>query len=116
MLVCVSDLFFLFQIVYSKFTDLLPKEMMDDDDPDLQRPDADDDAVKDATERTRAALEKLTSSKISAAMPVRAAEKTAPAQFIRYTPAQQGEQFNSGASQRVIRMVDVQKDPMSPPR
>lgn len=104
------------KIVYSKFTDLLPKEMMDDDDPDLQRPDADDDAVKDATERTRAALEKLTSSKISAAMPVRAAEKTAPAQFIRYTPAQQGEQFNSGASQRVIRMVDVQKDPMSPPR
>ena len=102
------------QIVYSKFTDLLPKEMMDDEDPDLQRPD--DDAIKDATEKTRAALEKLTSSKISAAMPVRAAEKQAPAQFIRYTPAQQGEQYNSGASQRVIRMVDVQKDPMSPPR
>jgi len=102
------------KIVYSKFTDLLPKEMLDDDDPDLQRPD--DDAIKDATEKTRAALEKLTSSKISAAMPVRAAEKQAPAQFIRYTPAQQGEQYNSGASQRVIRMVDVQKDPMSPPR
>jgi len=102
------------KIVYSKFTDLMPKEVMDEDDPDLQRPD--DEAIKDATEKTRAALEKLTSSKISAAMPVRAAEKTAPAQFIRYTPAQQGEQFNSGAKQRVIRMVEAQRDPMSPPR
>jgi hypothetical protein len=34
----------------------------------------------------------------------------------RYTPSQQGESFNSGAKQRVIRMVEAQKDPMSPPR
>lgn len=102
------------KIVYSKYTDLLPKEVTDEDCEELQRPD--EEAVADATEKTRAALEKLTSSKISAAMPVRAAEKTAPAQFIRYTPSQQGEAFNSGAKQRVIRMVEVQKDPMSPPR
>ena len=103
-----------FQIVYSKFTDLLPKEVTDEDAADLQRPD--EEAVADATEKTRAALEKLTSSKISAAMPVRAAEKTAPAQFIRYTPSQQGDSYNSGAKQRVIRMVEIQKDPISPPR
>ena len=36
------------------------------------------------TEDTRAALEKLVQSKISAAQPVRAAEKLAPAQYIRY--------------------------------
>ena len=30
----------------------------------------------------------------------------------RYTSAQQGEVFNSGAKQRIIRMVDVQNDPM----
>ena len=36
------------------------------------------------TEDTRAALEKLVQSKISAAQPVRAAEKQAPAQYIRY--------------------------------
>ena len=35
------------------------------------------------TEDTRAALEKLVQSKISAAQPVRAAEKQAPAQYIR---------------------------------
>ena len=69
------------KVVYSKFTDLLPKEVYGDNDEELQRPD--EEAVKDATEATRAALEKLTSSKISAAMPVRAAEKQAPAQYIR---------------------------------
>ena len=104
------------------------------------------------TEETRLALEKLTNKKISAAMPVRAAEKTAPAQYIRcklshiyrlymynlntsalmsfhfspslfllhlaprYTPAQQGVAYNSGAKQRIIRMVEAQKDPMEPPR
>ena len=35
------------------------------------------------TEKTRQALEKLVQGKISTAMPVRAAEKTAPAQYIR---------------------------------
>lgn len=34
----------------------------------------------------------------------------------RYTPSQQGVAFNSGAKQRVIRMVEMQKDPMEPPR
>ena len=91
---------------------MLPKEITDEE--EVQKPD--EDAVREATEKTRAALEKLTASKVSAALPVRAAEKTAPAQYIRYTPSQQGEAFNSGAKQRVIRMVETQKDPMSPPR
>ena len=34
----------------------------------------------------------------------------------RYTPAQQGVAFNSGAKQRIIRMVEMQRDPMEPPR
>lgn len=36
--------------------------------------------------------------------------------YFRYTPSQQGVAFNSGAKQRVIRMVEMQKDPMEPPR
>ena len=39
-----------------------------------------------------------------------------PAQYIRYTPSQQGAAFNSGAKQRVIRMVEAQKDPIEPPK
>ncbi|OWK09686.1 SNW1, partial [Cervus elaphus hippelaphus] len=101
-------------VIYSKYTDLVPKEVMNADDPDLQRPD--EEAIKEITEKTRVALEKSVSQKVAAAMPVRAADKLAPAQYIRYTPSQQGVAFNSGAKQRVIRMVEMQKDPMEPPR
>lgn len=59
---------------------------------------------------------KITNSKIAAAMPVRCAERQGPAEFIRYTPSQQGAAFNSGAKQRVIRLVEAQVDPMEPPR
>ncbi|XP_004624774.1 SNW domain-containing protein 1 [Octodon degus] len=102
------------KVIYSKYTDLVPKEVMNTDDPDLQRPD--EEAIKEITEKTRVALEKSVSQKVAAAMPVRAADKLAPAQYIRYTPSQQGVAFNSGAKQRVIRMVEMQKDPMEPPR
>ncbi|KAG8562005.1 hypothetical protein GDO81_015558 [Engystomops pustulosus] len=102
------------KVVFSKYTDLVPKEVMDEDDPDLQRPD--EESIRELTEKTRQALDKAVSQKIAAAMPVRAADKLAPAQYIRYTPSQQGVAFNSGAKQRVIRMVEMQKDPMEPPR
>ncbi|NXL43050.1 SNW1 protein, partial [Podilymbus podiceps] len=102
------------KVIYSKYTDLVPKEVMNVDDPELQRPD--EETIREITEKTRAALEKSVSQKVAAAMPVRAADKLAPAQYIRYTPSQQGVAFNSGAKQRVIRMVEMQKDPMEPPR
>ncbi|KPJ01168.1 Puff-specific protein Bx42 [Papilio xuthus] len=102
------------KIIYSKLTDLLPSEVLAEDDPSLQKPTEDD--IQDITEKTKLALEKLTNAKISAALPVKAAPKAAPAQYIRYTPAQQGGTFNSGAKQRVIRMVEAQADPMEPPR
>ncbi|XP_072171805.1 SNW domain-containing protein 1-like [Diadema setosum] len=102
------------KVIHSRPQDLLPREIGNDDDPDLQRPD--EEAIEETAEKTRNALEKIVQSKISAALPVRHAEKTAPAQYIRYTPSQQGIAFNSGAKQRVIRMVEAQKDPIEPPR
>uniref|UniRef100_A0A0B6Z4W5 SKI-interacting protein SKIP SNW domain-containing protein n=1 Tax=Arion vulgaris TaxID=1028688 RepID=A0A0B6Z4W5_9EUPU len=101
------------KVIHSRPQDLLPKPI-EDDDPSLQKPD--EKSIEENTEKTRLALEKLVSGKISAAMPVRHAEKQAPAQYIRYTPSQQGVAFNSGAKQRIIRMVETQKDPMEPPR
>jgi len=137
--------------VHSKFQDLVAKPMEDEE--KLQKPSEED--VAETTERTRLALEKLVQGKISAAMPVKAADKKQPAQYIRsvmhrpsavcwyyplfrqfsiylyvyyqtrycisrlrcrYTPAQQGVAFNSGSKQRIIRMVEVQKDPMEPPK
>ena len=53
---------------------------------------------------TAAALNLVVNNKIAAAQP-----KTLPAapgapQYIKYTPSQQGPQYNSGASHRIIRM------------
>jgi hypothetical protein len=64
---------FTFQIIYSKLTDLLPAEVVTADDPSLERPSEDD--VRETTEKTRLALERLTHTKIAAAMPVRCAER-----------------------------------------
>jgi len=61
------------KVIYSKLSDMLPSEVINEDDPSLQKPDAEE--VADITEKTRAALEKLTNSKVSAALPVRAADK-----------------------------------------
>jgi hypothetical protein len=49
-------------------------------------------------------------------MPGQCAKKQAPAQYIRYTPSEQGVGFAGGAKQRIIRMVETQSDPMEPPR
>ena len=72
--------------------------------------------VLQMTQKTREALEKEVNAKIAAAQPNQIAQKPGQAQYIRYTPSQQGIAYNSGAKQRVIRMVEVQKDPMEPPR
>ncbi|KAJ6223889.1 hypothetical protein RDWZM_002434 [Blomia tropicalis] len=100
------------KVIYSKLQDLLPSEVLNQD--ELVKPSEEE--VHKATETTKAALEKLTNSKISAALPVRCAEKQSDAQYIRYTPSQQGDNHNSGAEQRIIRIVEVQRDPLEPPR
>ena len=65
-----------------------------EDDESFQRPD--EESVHDITEKTRLALEKITQSKVSSALPVRHAEKQAPAQYIRYTPSQQAGSHAAG--------------------
>ncbi|XP_003370217.1 SNW domain-containing protein 1 [Trichinella spiralis] len=101
------------KIIYHKLSDL-KGQLIDESDDSFHRPKEED--LKEVTEKTRAALEKITQTKIAAALPVRHAEKVAPSQYIRYTPSQQNAQLNSGAQQRIIRMVEVQQDPMEPPR
>ncbi|KAF7278040.1 hypothetical protein GWI33_008812 [Rhynchophorus ferrugineus] len=102
------------KIVYSKLSDLLPVEVVSENDPSLQKPSQEE--VDDVTEKTRRALMKITNSKIAAAMPLRVADKQGPAQFVRYTPSQQGPAFNSGAAQRIVSIVEAQVDPLEPPK
>lgn len=80
----------------------------------MERPDEDE--VAETMKETQAALDRLVNGKIVAAQP-----KTLPAApgaptYIKYTPAQQGPQYNSGAAQRIIKMQDMPVDPMEPPK
>lgn len=68
------------QVVHASLQAMLPKEVRPSD-PELIRPDEDE--VEKTTEETRQALEKLVQKKVAAALPVRAAEKTGAAQYIR---------------------------------
>lgn len=61
---------------------MLPKEVRPSA-PELIKPDEEE--VEKTTEETRQALEKLVQKKVTDALPVRAAEKTGAAQYIRYS-------------------------------
>lgn len=102
------------KVIHSKFTDLVEKQIKASDDPDMMRPD--EEKMKEIAEKTRQALETEVNTKIAAAQPNHVAPLPGEAQYIRYTPSQGGVMFNSGAKQRVIRMVEQQRDPMEPPR
>lgn len=82
----------------------------------LQKPDAD--AAAENTERTRLALEAMVNAKTASAhgcLDRAIADKKEP-QYIRYTPSNQGGAHASGATNRVIRMVEAPVDPMEPPK
>jgi SNW domain-containing protein 1 len=99
--------------VASKYTDLVEKQVTEDE---LARPDEEE--VAETTAKTRAALEQLVQGKIQAAQPSRGsvAKNNQTPTYVKYTPAQQGAAFNSGAANRIIRMVEMPKDPLEPPK
>jgi len=102
------------KVIHATPDQLMAKQIKHEDDPDLMRPD--EEKLREIADKTRAALEMEVSTKIAAAQPNQLAKKLEPAQYIRYTPSQAGVMYNSGAKQRVIRMVEEQRDPMEPPR
>ena len=86
---------------------------------ELQRPGLEEEI--ETANRTRAALEKLVNRKISMARPVTVPENananTKKAQYLRYTPAGGVTSgTNSGAKQRIIRLVETPVDPLEPPK
>ena len=85
--------------------DAIVAKQLDED--QLAKPDAD--AAAENTERTRLALEAMVNSKAAAAhgsLDRALADKKEP-QYIRYTPSSQGAAHASGATNRVIRMVEA---------
>ncbi|KAL7527419.1 hypothetical protein ACHAWF_002167 [Thalassiosira exigua] len=105
--------------VYTKHSDLRGCRPTEEE---VALPTAEEEA--DAAEKTKRALAGLLSAKVAADKPtgsaITAAIDSATAhertQFIRYTPHKDAPGYNPQASQRVIRMVPKQVDPMQPPK
>jgi len=82
-------------------------------DDELKKPTADvASAITNATQRD---LNRLVGAKIAPAHSSNfQGNSSREGQFIKYTPKQQGDGHNSAASQRIIKMHEVQVDPLEP--
>lgn len=99
--------------VYTKFSDIVEKDTSASA---LELPSRDEEI--ETANRTKDALQVLVQGKIAASLPVNVSrQKTAKesSTYIRYTPNDQGK-MGGQSQQRIIRMVDVAKDPMEPPK
>uniref|UniRef100_A0AC35UGB0 SKIP_SNW domain-containing protein n=1 Tax=Rhabditophanes sp. KR3021 TaxID=114890 RepID=A0AC35UGB0_9BILA len=84
------------------------------EDEDVQKPSTEE--MEETIEKTRKMIEKITQSKISSALPVKHAERPNEASYIRYTPSSQQKAITGQApQQKIIKIVEEQKDPMAPP-
>lgn len=103
------------RIIHSSFKDLIPlRQRADMGDLSLERPGEED--VAAATEKTKAALEKLVSGAVAAQKPknVKGGTRAEPT-YVRYTPANQmGD--TSRKNDRIMKIVERQRDPMEPPK
>ncbi|ODN88764.1 pre-mRNA-processing protein 45 [Cryptococcus wingfieldii CBS 7118] len=100
--------------VQSSFKDLVPlanRTDVSESDRQMERPD--NASVNETAERTRLALERITHGKIKAAQPKHVPKTNSDATYVRYTPANQSA---GEGKQRVIKMTEVQEDPLEPPR
>ena len=94
----------------TSFTDLIerPGEKAED----LARPSREKE--DETMEKTRMALEKIVQRKITSSKPISAVKDAVgdgagKSSYIRYTPANLTKEENSGAKQRIIKMVEVQQ-------
>jgi SNW domain-containing protein 1 len=103
------------RIVQTSFKDLIPlRQRADAGEIDLSRPDRE--TVEATAEKTKNALAALVSGAVAAQKPknVNIGSRKDPT-FVRYTPANQmGD--NSKKQDRIMKIVERQKDPMEPPK
>lgn len=105
------------KIVYSQHRDLVPKilkdameEGEDEDEEEVQK------EIEETMMQTKAELEKIVNRRLSAAQPKNVPTQSNDSKFIKYKPSQQSAAFNSGAKERIIRMVEMPVDPLEPPK
>ncbi|KAI1746223.1 SKIP/SNW domain-containing protein [Xylaria scruposa] len=103
------------RIVHASFKDLIPlRQRADAGEISLARPSEDE--VAETAEKTKAALAALVGSAVAAQKPKNLNTNTKrEATYVRYTPANQmGD--NSKKQDRIMKIVERQKDPMEPPK
>ncbi|KAI1191097.1 SKIP/SNW domain-containing protein [Nemania serpens] len=104
------------RIVHASFKSLIPlRERADAGEISLARPS--EDQIKETAEKTKAALAALVGSATAAQNPknLNNISTKRDATYIRYTPANQmGD--NSKKQDRIIKVVERQRNPLSPPR
>ncbi|XP_068634613.1 SNW/SKI-interacting protein A-like [Aristolochia californica] len=100
------------KIVYTQHKDLIPKILREEG----EESEAFEKEVEETTQHTKAALEKIINTRLSAAQPKNVAQPSSESKFIKYKPSQQSAAFNSGSSERIIHLVGTQQDPLEPPK
>jgi SNW domain-containing protein 1 len=100
-------------VVHAQYKDLVPIDIPKDAAELWVKPSEEE--IAETTEKTRKALEKIVSGKVSAAKPkeIGSTSQSGGPVFVKYTPTQHGGK--SGKS-RIIRMVEMPVDPMEPPK
>lgn len=104
------------KIVHSQHGDLVPKILKNED---MEEDVGDDERQKEIEETTLAtkmALEKIVNVRLSAAQPKNVQQQSSDSKFIKYKSSQQSAAFNSGAKERIVRMVEMPVDPLEPPK
>nr|KYP37197.1 SNW domain-containing protein 1 [Cajanus cajan] len=104
------------KIVYTQQKDLIPKILKNDEEDDAVSDDEAQKQIEETMQETKAALEKIVNVRLSAAQPKNVPKQNSDAKYIKYKPSQQSAAFNSGAKERVIRMVEMPVDPLEPPK
>ncbi|XP_057546163.1 SNW/SKI-interacting protein A [Amaranthus tricolor] len=104
------------KIVYSHHRDLVPKILKGEEELDEELDDEVQKEIEETTEATKEALEKIVNVRLSAAQPKNVPKQSSDSKFIKYKPSQQAAAFNSGAKERIIRMVEMPVDPLEPPK
>eukprot|EP00871_Galdieria_phlegrea_P000601 jgi/Galph1/1541/GphlegSOOS_G222.1 len=101
------------KVVHASYESLREKHR---DESLLQKPSEEE--ISQVTQKTQQALEKIVETKIAAAKPknVEGVRDTRKPSFIRYTPASSDAAHNSGAKQRIIKVMEAPVDPLEPPR
>ncbi|OIS98925.1 PREDICTED: SNW/SKI-interacting protein-like [Nicotiana attenuata] len=101
------------KIVYCQHKDLVAKVVKDEDhDEDLDVEEKQK-IIEETARETKAALEKMIN--VAAAQPTKVPAQSQDPKFIKYKPSQQSSAYNSGAMERIIRMVEMPVDPIEPP-